>query len=381
MAAMPELTTYEATVVTGLEWIAAEECVEKLATKKVTQSHGRVFIETDRPVQQVFDLKSVDNIYAVIYDNASEEVPKNAEELSQKLTSISTACDWSRGLKTWMDAYNWTKCDLKTILDTNADLKDMKPAFRVTANRTGDHKFNSHECAVILGAIINDTYHWKVSMKEFDIEVVLNVRDNHFYVCLALTRESLHRRNLVCFGPTSLRATIAYNMLRMANVQLGDIVCDPMCGSGAIPVECAHNWQTFGIAADNHPVAVERTQTNCRHNKSLTDVNQWDVTALPFRSDSIDVFITDLPFGKRLGSKHDNKTLYPALLQQLSRCIRVGTGRMVLLTQDKRNMIQSLQKPYVSKYWKVVRKTFVRIGGLDASIFVLKRNALPFTPI
>jgi len=112
----------------------------------------------------------------------------------------------------------------------------------VTCNRTGDHRFKSQECAAILGSIINETYHWTVSMKEYDIEVVLNIKEKHFYVCLTLTRESLHKRNLISFGPTSLRATIAYNMLRMADIQTGDIVCDPMCGSGAIPIECAHNW-------------------------------------------------------------------------------------------------------------------------------------------
>ena len=374
-----EIRRFEATIVTGLEWIGAEECREKFSPKSVTQSHGRVFIDSDKPVKEIFSLRSVDNIYVVIYNEICEELPQNEEELRQKLAKVSSLCEWSKGLKAWIEAFDWNKSDLNTMLDKTLGTKEVKPSFRVTCNRTGDHKFKSQECASILGAAVNESFGWTVSMKEYDIEVVLNIKEKHIYVCLTLTRESLHKRNLVSFGATSLRATIAYNMLRMADVQNGDIVCDPMCGSGAIPIECAMNWpQTFGIACDNHSVAIERTQTNVNQNKCLIDINQLDVTSLPFRTNSIDVFITDLPFGKRLGSKHDNKTLYPALLIQLTRCARVSSGRMILLTQDKRNMNYSLGNHNIRRYWKIFRTIFVRIGGLDASIYCLKRNSKAF---
>lgn len=41
----------------------------------------------------------------------------------------------------------------------------------------------------------------------------------------------------MCFGPTTLRATICYNLLRLAHPKPGDIIIDPMCGSGSIPIE------------------------------------------------------------------------------------------------------------------------------------------------
>lgn len=49
----------------------------------------------------------------------------------------------------------------------------------------------------------------------------------------------MHIRNIVEFGSTTLRATIANCMLRMCEIQPGEIVYDPMCGTGAIPVEGA----------------------------------------------------------------------------------------------------------------------------------------------
>jgi 23S rRNA G2445 N2-methylase RlmL len=377
---MSEVVRYEATVVTGLEWISAEECREKLCPLNVNQSHGRVFFETDKRVEQIFELKSVDNIFVVIYYNINEQLPQNIEELTLKLQNISSVCEWNKGLNAWIQAFNYKKCDLKTMLDKSITSKEIKPSFRVTCNRTGDqHFFTSQECAALFGSIINETFQWTVSLKDYDIEVVLNIKDKNFYVCLSLTRESLHHRNLISFGPTSLRATIAYNMLRLADIKSGDIVCDPMCGSGALPIECQANWkQTFNIAGDNHPMAIERTQTNCLKDNSRIDIFQLDIKSLPFRNDSIDVFITDLPFGKRLGSKHDNKTLYPALLKEMTRCIKASTGRMILLTQDKKNMNFALGNHNIKKYWKLFRTLFVKIGGLNASIYCLRRKSLPF---
>jgi hypothetical protein len=90
-----------------------------------------------------------------------------------------------------------------------------KPAFRVTCNRNGQgHPFDSMGAAANFGGAVYNYFHWNVSMKEFDIEVILNIEERDVTVCLGLTRQSLHHRFIKAFGPTALRATIAYNMLR-----------------------------------------------------------------------------------------------------------------------------------------------------------------------
>lgn len=44
----------------------------------------------------------------------------------------------------------------------------------------------------------------------------MNIHDSEVIVGIALTEESLHRRNITHFGPTTLRSTLAYGMLRYA---------------------------------------------------------------------------------------------------------------------------------------------------------------------
>ena len=56
-------------------------------------------------------------------------------------------------------------------------------------------------------------------------------------VYFSLTKDSLFKRNISHFGPTTLRATICSVLLTMADVKPGDVVVDPMCGGGSIPIE------------------------------------------------------------------------------------------------------------------------------------------------
>ena len=53
---------------------------------------------------------------------------------------------------------------------------------------------------------------------------------------------------------------------------------------------------------------------------------QWDALAPCLRPASVDVIISDLPFGKRSGSKADNRVLYPATLLAMARLVRPTTG-------------------------------------------------------
>lgn len=159
-------------------------------------------------------------------------------------------------------------------------------------------------------------------MKLFDLEIVLNTKDDLWYICSTLTKQSLHRRNLVSFGATTLRFTICYNILRLADIQMGDIVSDSMCGFAAISMKSAHEWPfSINFASDIHPKALEIRLNNIQSSQ----VGIIELVAA-------DVFITDLPFGKRMGNKKDNKVLYPMMLLKLATYCTHTTERAVLLT-------------------------------------------------
>jgi hypothetical protein len=64
----------------------------------------------------------------------------------------------------------------------------------------------------------------------------------------------------------------------------------------------------------------------CLSRERAVDGLQWDALAPCLRPASVDVLISDLPFGKRSGSKADNRVLYPATLLAMARLVRPTTG-------------------------------------------------------
>lgn len=225
-------------------------------------------------------------------------------------------------------------------------------------------------------------------MKNFDIEVILTVNDDDVSVSIALTKTSLHRRLITDFGPTTLRPTTAYNMLRLCKIQDGEVVCDPMCGSGSIPIQAAVCWpKAINICGEIHPRAMQKISANIkgvdkmREEKSLPQLSlhvlRWNACKMPLANQSVDVFITDLPFGKRVGSRKDNWKLYPAVMQEMARVAKLNSGRACLLTQDKKCMFKCMQ--HFTKYWKKQSYLWVNIGGLIAGLWLFRRTGIEIT--
>ncbi|MEO8851273.1 MAG: hypothetical protein ABI360_06045, partial [Allobranchiibius sp.] len=98
-----------------------------------------------------------------------------------------------------------------------------------------------------------------------------------------------------------------------------------------------------------------------------------DATALQIGDQSIDRVVTDLPFGKRIGSNTNNVELYPRVLREIERVL-TPSGRCVLLTDDKRVFEDALAR---TRGLKVVREVVVRYNGVNPSAYVVTRSRKP----
>lgn len=97
----------------------------------------------------------------------------------------------------------------------SAPCPPQQTTFRVTCTRGGrKHTFTSMDAARHFGAGLVRHFGWKVQLKNPDLEVLLGISDDAATVRIALSRESKYKRNITHFGPTTLRSTIAYGMLR-----------------------------------------------------------------------------------------------------------------------------------------------------------------------
>ncbi|KAK9303574.1 hypothetical protein QLX08_004793 [Tetragonisca angustula] len=396
------------TVDTGFEWQAVDECKEKLNKNvKIIKERGKIYLNVFwNQFAQIQEMRSIDNIF-IVADVRKFEFSGISKEADLQLFKDAVRNDmkFEKALNAWKnitgfqgkiypttDEYNRAEKDRKlcnTIVtpikgkkrgqDPSDTEKDEILRYRVTCERTGKHIFESAEVSRAIGGELQDKYLWLVDLSTYYLEVVCKVISNELVTQLRVTHESKHHRNIVSFGPTTLRATVCYNLLRLAHPNLGDIIIDPMCGSGSIPIEAALVYsQCYIMGGDNHPKAVFRTKSNIEasSSKCKIDLLHWNVSQLPFKDSFVDIIVTDMPFGKRSGRMTDNRILYKEILIELGRIMKPLTGRCVLLTYDRRSFSTALQA--ARNLFCVIKTLGVNIGGLQAAVYVLKRTDISY---
>lgn len=210
---------------------------------------------------------------------------------------------------------------------------------------------------------------------------------------------SKERRNLGVRTP--LKPTIAYGLVMAAEDLLtegtGHVIVDPCCGSGTIG-ECAcidtdgdgrdemtimstttttrpvfvisgdMDEDAVTIAADN--ASRRRDAVRPTHRQCCIDVVRWDATRLPLRDCVADRFVSDLPFGRKCGSRTANDHLYTKLFREISRVTRRGPVAATLLSCDRKNLLQRVQGSGL----EVLRRHALNIGGLNGAVVVLRKE-------
>ncbi|EFN86889.1 THUMP domain-containing protein 3 [Harpegnathos saltator] len=385
-----------ATVDTGFEWQAIDEHREKVSnTSEPVKERGKIYfnLQWDQ-YEKVQEMRSIDNILIVAdvrtftFHDTDKEADKEAnlelfKDAVQKHMNLNKALDmWKRvacfmgEIYPTLEEYNSAKeqAAVTTVTEpvteaepetTKGRKRGVDPSeskegdilkFRVTCERSGNHTFESTDVACVVGGELQTKYHWIVDLSKYHLEVICKLIEQQLITLLRVTHESKHRRNIVSFGPTTLRSTICYNLLRLANPKPGDIVIDPMCGSGSIPIEAALAFSHLCIlCGDKNSKAVERTKSNIDGSETAARIL----------------------FGKRSGKKSNNERLYKQFLLELGRVVKLRSGRLVLLTHDRRSFNYAFRA--AGDLFQLMRAVNVKIGGLQVIAYVLKRTNVPLT--
>ncbi|WP_329005446.1 methyltransferase domain-containing protein [Kribbella sp. NBC_00709] len=164
--------------------------------------------------------------------------------------------------------------------------------------------------------------------------------------------------------PWSTNPVVAEVLVRLAKIRPGHRVLDPFCGTGTILLAVRRRAPTARVVGTDHdPHALEIATRN-----GTQDLARAKADALPFKDRSVDRVVTNLPFGKQVGSHALNRTLYPAVLSELDRVL-TPDGRAVLLTEDKRLLAQAIQRSAL----KLVRERLLKYNGATPTAYVLTR--------
>eukprot|EP00927_Polykrikos_kofoidii_P066525 TRINITY_DN62104_c0_g1_i1.p1 TRINITY_DN62104_c0_g1~~TRINITY_DN62104_c0_g1_i1.p1 ORF type:complete len:439 (-),score=83.32 TRINITY_DN62104_c0_g1_i1:71-1387(-) len=343
-------------------------CIER-------SGQARVFFRTARPSQDLVSLRIPEKVYVVVLRRPVNELvlPPGGQEAEDAVAALVASSDgWPAALQAWREISDLAQASPSVDAEANS----FEPrSFRVTGHRAGRRAahLSSNGLAEATGEALMVARGWRVELRDFDVQVMVNLNDESLLVMLPLlSRTSAKQQTFICRGLTQ---SVSWAMARSVDVEPGQVVLDPMCGCGIILLEAAQCWrgaQYVGI--DNDPLQLERSVANsdvlCARLRQSVSFLLGDATCLPLATASVDAVVCDLPFGKLHGSEADNETLYPAAVAEFRRVLRVGSGRVALLTNQANSGRLSAALLAPPGLWEVTCRRKLRLGNMEAVLFL-----------
>jgi 23S rRNA G2445 N2-methylase RlmL len=128
----------------------------------------------------------------------------------------------------------FSEVDVSSVASVMQSLS--KGPFGVSCVREGVHDFTSVDIAQEFARKLTVPKDQKNAL----LNIFIYVKDTIGCLGIDFTGRNLAKRDYKIFlGASSLRGTIAYSLLKFANVTDSDVLLDPFMGSGMIPIEAA----------------------------------------------------------------------------------------------------------------------------------------------
>lgn len=321
------VTPYLATVLPGLEGAAASELMVKIAGARMEETpRGKLLFRTPATLDQLLTLRTIDNLYHPL---ATLEVGPHRTHLAELERRVS-------------------RLDIADAA-LPAEARGRNPVtIHVNASRAGQHTYSRFEAAeaATRGLLANRSGgqpKWQQgSPDRHDVEFRLDVVGAQATLAVRLTGPQFRFRGTDrAFAQAALRPPVAHGLVWLSQPRPDDRFLDPFCGSGTILLERAAYPARAIIGGDLSGEAVAAAKRNLAEAPAVI-VEQWDASALPVESGTIDVIVTNLPFGRQVLSPDQIGRLYRAVALQLAR-VMIPNGRAILLTDQVEPLHAALQ--------------------------------------
>lgn len=201
-------------------------------------------------------------------------------------------------------------------------------------------------------------------------EVWFSIRREGFAFCGELiTKREFTEKNL---NKGELRPEIAYFLCCFADVQPSDIILEPFCGYGSIPVQLVKKFRFQKLyISDIEEERLELTKARkqiVQAPEGLIDCRTADALLLNHINDnSIRLIISDPPWGffEDIG---DIKDFYNKMFKSFSRVLSPD-GRMVILSARK----EELEQTACANGFKIKNSLHTLVNGKKACVYLICR--------
>lgn len=198
--------------------------------------------------------------------------------------------------------------------------------------------------------------------------------DGQAYLLKRLTR---HRAYDKLLSPGELHPELAYLLCWLSEPRPGDVVVDPFCGYGSIPLQRCKRFsyaKLFAFDSDSQMVEITREKLPARENIRVERKNVLTLSQrLP--PESVDAFITDPPWGIYREMELDLEEFYRLALGQMVRVLKPD-GRIVLLTAAKAEQSRALEE---TPSLALTARYDILVSGKKAAVFVMEKMSVKVT--
>ncbi|KAH1173074.1 THUMP domain-containing protein 2 isoform X2 [Mauremys mutica] len=263
-----------------------------------------------------------------ILERVSDEC--HVEEQKKSVILETNNMDFLTERKTFLEETSESR------IEKSVDSNNHSFSFRVSCRCSGAiaKVFTSQEVGRVLGITLIKQLGWKADLRNPDLELFVHLNDIYSVVGIPVFRLPLANREYI--QTAGLRSTVAWAMASLAEISTGAFVLDPMCGLGTILLEAAKEWPNVHyLGADINDSQLQGAHENIKAAGLMDKIEllKASVIALPLPSESVDVVISDIPFGKKFKITKDIKLL-PNILREMERVLHVGGTVVLLVSQD-----------------------------------------------
>lgn len=246
-------------------------------------------------------------------------------------------------------------------------------SFRITSNRRGEHVFSSQDVMRAAGTAVNSRWGTPVDLKNYAVELRVDVIDDLCSVDVRYSRAPLSNRHpRTQTHPAALRANIAFAALRLAQLDGARRLLDPFCGSGTILLEAGAVWPDLDLIGCDWN---ERAATGAHANlvaASLahrSQVMHRDSLAGLAELGPCDAIVTNPPFGRKLSRSMNFPNFYRRLFETMAPLL--GRGARLVFLADRGGAVNRGLR--AAGGFRARRERLLQMSGVWPRIYVFER--------
>ena len=197
-------------------------------------------------------------------------------------------------------------------------------------------------------------------------EIWFDIRREGFAFCGQLiSKREFTEKNL---NKGELRPELAYLMCCFAELKENDVIAEPFCGYGSIPIQLAKKFRFLHLYVsdiDEEKITALKEKKYFKQNDFVSVEVQDAFSLKQIKDNSVDVIISDPPWGY-FEDVGDIALFYDKMFSSFKRILK-NDGKMIILSARKDELEYAAEK----NNYKIIERVYTLVNGKKACVYMI----------